>query len=149
MKNTRPISRHRSEKERAQSLMEMAVSFTILMLLLAGAVDFGRIFFFYIAILDASQEGAVYAAIEPANDAAILNRVRASSTSPLNLATDTNVSVAVADNGTGTARCAGSIITVTVTYQYTFTMPFIGTVLPNSTFPLSANTSSVILRDSC
>lgn len=146
MRITRRNTRQISEKERAQSLMEMAVSFTILMLLLAGAVDFGRIFFFYISILDASQEGAVYGAIEPDTDATIIARVRASSTSPLNLASDPNVAVVVTDSGT---RCAGDPITVTVTYQYTFTMPFIGTVLPASSFPLSASTSAVILRDSC
>ena len=46
-------------KERAQSLTELAISFTFLMLLLAGSVDLARAFFFYLTLADASQEGAV------------------------------------------------------------------------------------------
>lgn len=144
MMKKRLTLKNRAMHERGQSLMEMAVSFTMLMLLLAGAVDFGQLFFSYVAILDASQEGAVYAAIEPGSDGNIEGRVRSSSTSPVALATDSRVSVAITPAG---VRCAGDEVTVTVTLQYTFTMPLIGTILPASTVPISASTTAVVLRD--
>ena len=44
--------------ERGQSLVEMVVVLPLLLLLLIGVVDFGRAFFTFIAITNASREGA-------------------------------------------------------------------------------------------
>ena len=49
----------RSNTERGQSLTEFAISLVFLLTLLAGIVDLGRMFFAYIIIRDAAQEGAV------------------------------------------------------------------------------------------
>ena len=53
----------KDRNESGQSLMELALSMTVLLILLAGVVDLGRAFFTYIALRDAAQEGASYAAV--------------------------------------------------------------------------------------
>ncbi|MFC2043467.1 TadE/TadG family type IV pilus assembly protein [Chloroflexota bacterium] len=48
---------------RAQNLVEFALIFPVLMLLLFGIIDFGRIFHVLIAISNAAREGARYGVI--------------------------------------------------------------------------------------
>jgi len=66
-----------TKKESGQSMVELAVSFVVLMALLAGVVEFGRLSFHYIAMRDAAQEGASYASIFPNNNYEIFERVKA------------------------------------------------------------------------
>ena len=49
-------------------MVELALIITLLLWLLAGLLDFGRMIFTYLAMRDAAQEGAVYGAIEPTGD---------------------------------------------------------------------------------
>jgi len=74
MKNLRMKN---NQKESGQSMVELAVSFLILMILLAGVVDLGRLAFTYIAMRDAAQEGASFASIFPNNNFEIIERVKA------------------------------------------------------------------------
>ncbi len=73
----------RNKSERGQSLVEMAISITVLVFLLSGAVEFGMMFFQYIQLRDAAQEGALYGSLNPADAAEIKARVRGASTSPI------------------------------------------------------------------
>ena len=66
-------------RERGQSLVEMAMSLVILLLLVGGVVDFGRAFFTFMALRDAVQEGALYGSINPALTQEIRNHVLDSS----------------------------------------------------------------------
>lgn len=52
-----------NKKEQGQSLVELAMSLVILLILVAGLVDLGRAFFTYITLRDAAQEGASYASV--------------------------------------------------------------------------------------
>ncbi len=61
-----PALRRRGQSsERGANLIEMALVSMLLLLLLAGVVDMGRAFYSYIAITNASREGARYAARVP------------------------------------------------------------------------------------
>ncbi len=85
--------------QRGQSLVELAISLTVMLLLLSGAVTFGMALFSYVAIRDAAQEGALFGSFnpnldsgdpgfqlgEPINRDAICDRVRAASDKPVNL----------------------------------------------------------------
>src|SRR5512134_3593070 len=51
--------------ERGQSMVEMALMMTILLIVLSAVLDLGRGFFSFIAIQNAAAEGALYAAINP------------------------------------------------------------------------------------
>jgi Flp pilus assembly protein TadG len=99
--NNQEESTHRSE--RGQSLVELAISLTVMLLLLSGAVSFGMALFSYVAIRDAAGEGALYGSIKPYVDSngngkydsgepvnfsganGICNRVQNASTQPVNM----------------------------------------------------------------
>jgi hypothetical protein len=65
------------KNEAGQSMVELAVSFIVLMILLAGVVDVGRMAFYYLSMRDAAQEGASYATIFPNNNFEIIERIKA------------------------------------------------------------------------
>lgn len=73
------------DKERGQSLVELAVSFVFIMFLLAGAVEFGLAFYQFTQLRDAAQEGALYGSVCPDHRLEIESRARNSSSSPLDL----------------------------------------------------------------
>lgn len=49
--------------ERGQSLVELALAFPVLLLILLGLADFGRAFFYTSAIANAARAGAAYASL--------------------------------------------------------------------------------------
>ncbi len=55
----------RLSDQRGQSLIEFALTMVVLLLLLMGAFDLGRIYFSLVALNNAAGEGALYAAINP------------------------------------------------------------------------------------
>lgn len=58
----------KKNKSRGQSLVELAISLMIIMLLVLGAVETGMAIFQYVTINDAAQEGATYASVHPGQD---------------------------------------------------------------------------------
>jgi hypothetical protein len=58
----RLIGRVKPQGERGQSMVEMALAFPILLLILAGTLEVGKYFNDYLTILDATREAARYAA---------------------------------------------------------------------------------------
>jgi hypothetical protein len=143
--NTRPPSPGRPS-ERGQSLTELAISFTILVLLLAVAVDMGRMFFSYIAVREAAEEGAIYGSFNPTDASGIEARTRGSSSTPVDLSDTGMVNVSVINIGTA---CAGNNVEVTVSYSFSLSMPLIGVVLGTQSFPLQATATSTVLAPPC
>jgi Flp pilus assembly protein TadG len=158
-----------------QSLVELALSLMIMLLLVAGAVDFGMAFFSYVALRDAAQEGALFGSFdpyvdsnldgkynsgEPVNDVEIRARVRESSRSPVDLADTTRVpdGYITIEATTGEA-CEGlttvgglptpNSIRVTVEYDYPIITPLIGRVLGGQTIHLTAAVTDTILEPRC
>jgi hypothetical protein len=139
--------RRRTSKETGQGLMEFAISFLIFVILITGIFELGRIFFTYMALRDAAQEGAAYGSINPMRWNDIHNRVRGISNLPVNF-TDENIVLNVEidyENG----PCAGQEIIVTVSTNYMITMPLIGSFIGTQTIPLSATATDHILRPPC
>lgn len=140
--------------EKGQSLVELAVSVLILILLLAGIIDLGRILFYYITMRDAAQEAAVYGAINPTKEYCPLIVERAK-----NAMGDRNVLVyiRIADDLTGcadanqtTQACSGQQIKVSVEKpDFPLTMPLIGAIIGSQTISLKAEISGTILRPAC
>jgi hypothetical protein len=56
---------HRSGSHRGQSLVEFALMLPLILVLLLGALDFGRAFFGWVALTNASRVAANYAATHP------------------------------------------------------------------------------------
>jgi hypothetical protein len=79
------ISSQGQETEKAQSLVEFAVSAVVILLLLVAIADFGRAFFTYLTLRDAAQEGAVYASVCPMHVNGIETRIRSASRGSVDL----------------------------------------------------------------
>lgn len=56
---------NRNKAERGQSLVEVALTFPILLLILSGMIDLGRLYFTYVALEDVVGEAALYLSINP------------------------------------------------------------------------------------
>jgi len=147
MKNTpKPKNSTSKRSERGQSLVELAVSLTVIMLLLAGAVDFSIAYFSFSAMQDAAQEGALYGSINPEDEAGIITRVRNASSNPVDLADEDLVDVTVTVTGDA---CEGSDIRVNVVYDYPISMPFVGTIIGSQQIRLNASVTDTILQPQC
>lgn len=151
---------NRTGQERGQSLVEVAISLPVLILLLLGTIDFGMALFSYAIIRDAAQEGALYGSFNPGNRAEIENRARNISpkgegevfSSPVDLRDAQAVQVEIKAIG---GACQGSTggeansLRVRVRYQYPFLMPFIGNLIGSDTITLTGSATNVILQPPC
>ncbi|MBN1373663.1 MAG: pilus assembly protein [Anaerolineaceae bacterium] len=150
----------RTKSERGQSLLELAVSLTLLLLMLAGLVDLGRLFMNLMALRDAVQEGALYGAMYPTHCDQIVERTYETAGGSLSSLRDTDVHVYIcawddpmcntscADAGAD-AACAGGEIRVVIRQpEFAVTMPFIGAFI-GQTIPLQSEVTNTILRPSC
>jgi len=143
MKSKSPSS---NQHERGQSLVELALSLTMIMLLLAGAVDFSMGYFSFSAMQDAAQEGALYGSVNPADEVGIITRVRNASSNPVDLSDDSRVDVVVT---APESACEGDALTVDVVYDYPISMPFIGGIVGSQHITLTARVTDTVLQPAC
>ena len=123
-------------------MVELALTVTILIVLISGAVDFGMAFFEFMSLHDAAQEGALYGSIKPMDDGGIVQRIRQSSTTPLDLSDPHLVEIVINKSST---ICAGGWIRIHLFYNHEMFMPFFsGTVIP-----LHAQATDTILKPKC
>jgi len=148
------------QKQNGQSLVELAITLPVILLLLLGTIDFGMALFTYVVLRDAAQEGALYASFDPRNSVAIENRARgitphdpeSISSSPVDLTDKELVTVTIKANGD---KCQGShgkqqnSIEVSVSYDYPMLMPFAAQVIGSDTIPLTAKATNIILQPPC
>ena len=145
--NTKTNRPNQDRRQKGQSLVEMGISLSVILILLAGMFDLGFALFDYIALRDAVQEGAMYASINPTDVAGILSRIQSSSSAPINLAGDENLEMPEITI-TGSA-CAGGAVTVSLTYNYRIVMPLLGGILGSQYIPITAVVTDTILQPSC
>ena len=122
------------------------MSLTVIMLLLAGAVDFSFAYFSYSAMQDAAQEGALYGSVNPTDEAGIIARVRSASSNPVHLEDTDLVDVGVTPPDDA---CEGHQIEVHVVYDYPISMPFIGAIIGSQQITLNASVTDTILQPVC
>jgi Flp pilus assembly protein TadG len=153
---------------RAQSLVEFAISLTVILLLLSGAVSFGMAYFSYVSLRDAAQEGALYESIngDATNGSltstelnAICARVQAVSTSPVNLSNFTcnpgsnagnNINVQITGKPCEDPLNPGAdAVTVFVSYDYPILVPYVGAIIGSNTIHLTANVTDAMLSPMC
>ncbi|MBO9370827.1 MAG: pilus assembly protein [Chloroflexi bacterium] len=128
-------------KQRGQSLVEFALVLPLLILLLGGVLELGRLFFAYVAVTDAAAEGATYASIYPrATIHQITERAQAASGGLIQL----DPSMVQVQRPVLTA---GAPITVTVTYPFRLITPLLGDLVPGRTIPLRGVAVGVILSN--
>lgn len=133
-----------------QALVESALVFLILILLIAGLVEFGFAYFRILAMQNAAAEGAAYGIMFPSwQDSGdnpdpnnIEYRVRHESNSPLLDWTDTSrMQVDV----TNVFTTPGNLITVTVTYDHELITPLLNRFFSDGTMTLEARAVQAIL----
>ena len=145
------------KSEQGQSLTEFALALVFLLTLVAGVADLGRMFFAYIIIRDAAQEGAVYGSIADKTDLAafeteVEDRVKEAFSDPDNPSdTPIDISNLVVQTTLIGPTCAapGSGVSVRVDYQVPVTMPFLGMIIGAQEMKMSATVENAILSPAC
>lgn len=147
-------------KEKGQSLVELAISLPVIVLILLGSFDFGMALFSYSIMRDAAQEGALYASFAPGNKAGIESRARnilirsedEVFSSPIDLQDKDAVQIEINIKGKecqGATKGTANYAEIKVVYDYPFLMPFIETFSGSDTLRMSATASNVILQPPC
>ncbi|HOU14182.1 MAG TPA: TadE/TadG family type IV pilus assembly protein [Anaerolineae bacterium] len=128
-----------NKSNRGQSLVEVALVLPIILMILLGLLDFGRAYFTLVALHDAADEGATYAAIRPSDVAGIQRRAAEASTRlvPIQQA---NVSVVYPPIIT-----VGAPITVTIDYFLDLYTPFVQAMLPDGELILMGSATQPII----
>lgn len=149
--------------ERGQSLVELALSLVVILMLLTGAVEFGLAYFQFVTMRDAAQEGALYGSINPVDAKDVLSdngkelrdRVIAAAGDVLQLSAG-DIEVEINDVGTSDDfECEGlnggvpNSITVTVTFAHPITMPLVTPFIGTETINLTARVTDTILQPAC
>jgi Flp pilus assembly protein TadG len=153
-----------NRSERGQSFVEMAAVLPVLIILFAGLIDAGRLFFSYMALRDAAQEGVNYGIYGYSQFAAARNvngfinqvtrRVRTASDSPVDLQDTSRVSVVITEDGVNPFTvsdrpCTGKTIIVRVTYQFQIDAPLFGAITGAQSFPLSGIANGTVVSPGC
>ena len=110
--------------KKGQALVELALILPILLLLVFGVVEYGRIFAAYLTVTNGSREGARIATVG-GTDTDIITSVKFR-TSAMNL-DGTKVIVKITPNSANRTR--GNSVTVEVTYPVTMYDPFFTTIV--------------------
>ncbi|HLO29019.1 MAG TPA: TadE family protein [Anaerolineales bacterium] len=140
-----------NKSERGQSLVELAISLVVLLYLLSGAVELGILFFQYVQLRDAAQEGALYGSTKPYDLPGIEARIRGASGSPIDLQSpDVTIKISAdgIDSGDAayyTKACEGWGIKVEVSFTHKVFMPFMPKIIGRDTIPLTGSVTDTIL----
>ena len=115
--------------DRGQALVELALIAPILIILMLGVIDYGRVYFAYISVTNGARIGADYAAIGPtqAADTAAIKAAALGDTGDLLAQSSTNPDVTVTTANDSQGRLYAD---VTMTYTFSTLFPWPG--LPTS-----------------
>jgi Flp pilus assembly protein TadG len=116
MKVVKKEKGQRIEREKGQSLTEMALLLPVVLVILAIVLDLGRLYYIAVALTDAAGEGATYAAINPADTTGAITRAQEASGGFVQI--DTGMVTVDAP-----AIAAGAPVTVTVRYDFKVATP--------------------------
>jgi Flp pilus assembly protein TadG len=135
--------------EQGQSLVEMAIGMVVLLIIVMGILDLGRVYFTYLTLQDAAAEAALFLAVDPCC------RTEAECSNPNNakyraaFSADANFAAAINSLGNdgfsatvGNPLVAGSEIAVTVNFPYQPLTPLVSAIAPS--IRLGATASNVV-----
>lgn len=128
----RPVRKVIKDK-RGQALVELALVLPLLILIIIGMMEFGRIFHSYLLITNAAREGARLGVVGE-TDSEIRTRVKDMAVS-LDL-TDSQISITPEES----LRARGVPLTVKVEYEMDLITPVLDIIIP-SPFLLSAKST--------
>lgn len=127
-------------RERGAALVELAIILPVLIILVLGVIDLGRVFYSYEALVNATREGARYCALHPGDTPGTTDRVRREIN--YNLGGTWLVAVNV-----GATTCPspgpGKPLSVTATATFDPLTPLIETITGGSTLTISSTATMV------
>ena len=144
--------KNKQRKEKGQSLVEFALVLPVLLIILSGVLDLGRLYYVYVVLTDSASEGVAYAISNPPDDptdpgdpdtAEVIARVQAAS-SGLVSGEDVANSVEI-DCPTCPNPTSGETITVTVSCNFAVMTPFVNVLVPDGEIPLHAVATGSVL----
>lgn len=147
------MRRRQAGAARGQGLVEFALVVMFLFLLVSGVIGIGNAYFLHLALRDAAQEGASYAAVDPTNNSQITQRAQEVMAGTLD-PSDVTVSIALlnppqACAGINPATLRSNGIEVQVSYNMPIVVPFLGAIVGSDTWTLTGTARNTILRPSC
>ncbi|MGD8968602.1 MAG: TadE/TadG family type IV pilus assembly protein [Anaerolineae bacterium] len=122
------------KSQKGQSLVELLIVLPVLLIIVAGLLDLGRLYHAYVAVTDASGEGASYGAMHPDDQNAIRARAAQATAGLVQISSDQV-----------TVEYPTDSVQVTVTYSFTLMTPLVRSIVPGGMIPLRAVTSETIL----
>ena len=145
---------HGRDRSRGQSLVEFAFVLPILLVMVAGAVDLGRMFYGYVTIESAAREASFYGASRPECDVS-----SASCPNPSNVTWRLNQDLSGLQGVTWTVQCKdaggtakansacaeGDSYLVGVNYPFQLVTPILSSVVGTG-FNISTSDSSLVLN---
>lgn len=114
------------KSQKGQAMVELALTLPVIVLLLFGILEFGRISYSYIVITHAAREGARAGAVGK-SDAEIMATIRENAPLP---DADTNLHITELEPSES-ARTPGLLLTVEVAYDVQLVTPLFDELLPN------------------
>jgi len=142
-------------KARGQALVELAIALPLFLLVVGAAIDLGRLFHAYVAIENASKEGAFYGASNPRCDVA-----KTGCTNPNNIAWRVNQEAVGLSGVTHTVVCfapngvqrgsldscvEGDTLRVDVAHPFGLVTPILTPIVGNQ-LTLGATSSALVLN---
>jgi Flp pilus assembly protein TadG len=110
--------------QRGQATVELAITITLLIFILFGIIDFGRIFHVYLTLEHAGREGARVASLG-ATDIEVFQRTKDSAPSLI----PENMTISVTPSKENRTR--GVYATTQITYPVSLSTPLFQNILPN------------------
>lgn len=156
------------EAERGQSLVEMAVGFVILILLVMGILDLGRAYFLNLALEDAAGEAALFLSLYPhcpvpPNEMSTPNNACAGANNAKYRALNSGSEQVDWGNATftfeyyngsswsttipaaGSSVASGTLVRVKIRVSFRLLTPVVSAVVRNSQIELGSNAVSVVV----
>ncbi|MGQ9467711.1 MAG: TadE/TadG family type IV pilus assembly protein [Anaerolineae bacterium] len=125
--------------KRGQSVVEFALLLPVLLFILMGLLDVGRVFYVQVTLRDMAAEGASYASIHPSDASGIWQRAAEASGGLI------TVSPSDVDVEYPPVLYVGAPITVTVWYSFRFLTPIMEPLLPGGVLRLRGTASNAII----
>ncbi|AOJ17662.1 TadE family protein [Burkholderia vietnamiensis] len=136
--NARHVSLSRRRGQRGATIVEFALISSILVMLLLGIFEFGRVLFYWNTATEAMRLGARTAIVCDVNAAGIVKRVK----SMLPILADANVAVTYTPSGCDVSSC--SFVTLSITNLTVKTMvPFVNVALTMPPFTTTLTRESL------
>ncbi len=140
--------------ERGQSLVEMSIGLVLVVLIISGILDLGRIYYIYVALEDAAAEAAIFLSIHPecptatssAQCIGTMNAEYRARNSGGNFVSWTNTTIETILPPDGFVD-VGEPVTVKIRYTFPLLTPFIPRIAGVNPITLEATATQIIISE--